>query len=148
MVPVCVWRPGRAASEPRRPLQKTPPIKGGVFFGVSKTPRRVCRPQAAKNQNHFSPRHVRGEKYLSDCKCGILPLAAKLCAQQAASLLSEKPGGFFDSLTTALGTVVFSFISRPVGYRRAGSAPRAPGGCGENRGRRRRIRSRCRYARP
>ena len=44
----------------------------------SKKPRRVCRPQAAKNSNHFSPRHVRGEKYLSDCKCGIFALRAKI----------------------------------------------------------------------
>ena len=41
-------------------------------------PRKVCRPQAAKNSNHFSPRHVRGEKYLSDCKCGIFALRAKI----------------------------------------------------------------------
>ena len=48
-----------------------------------------------KNSNHFSPRHVRGEKYLSGCQCGILPQAAKLCAQQTASLLSEKPRRVF-----------------------------------------------------
>ena len=28
----------------------------------------------------------------------FLRMAQKLCAQQTASLLSEKPGGFFDSL--------------------------------------------------
>ena len=95
--------------------KKHHPSRVVFFFGVSKTPRRVCRPQAAKNRNHFSPRHVRGEKYLSDCKCGILPLAAKLCAQQAAILLSEKPGGFFDSLTTALGTLLFCAYFSPCG---------------------------------
>ena len=31
LVPVCVWRPGRAASEPRRPLQKNTTHQGGVF---------------------------------------------------------------------------------------------------------------------
>ena len=32
LVPACVWRPGWAASEPRRPLQKeTPSQQGGVF---------------------------------------------------------------------------------------------------------------------
>ena len=29
----------------------------------------------------------------------FLRMAQKLCAQQTASLLSEKPGGFFDSIT-------------------------------------------------
>ena len=43
-----------------------------------------------KNSNHFSPRHVRGEKYLSGCQCGILPLAAKLCAQQTANPFGRK----------------------------------------------------------
>ena len=33
LVPACVWRPGWAASEPRRPLQKiTPSQQGGVSF--------------------------------------------------------------------------------------------------------------------
>ena len=33
LVPACVWRPGWAASEPRRPLQKiTPSQQGGVFL--------------------------------------------------------------------------------------------------------------------
>ena len=43
-----------------------------------------------KNSNHFSPRHVRGEKYRSGCKCRILPLAAKLCAQQTANPFGRK----------------------------------------------------------
>ena len=43
-----------------------------------------------KNSNHFSPRHVRGEKYLSGCQCGILPLATKLCAQQTANPFGRK----------------------------------------------------------
>ena len=55
-----------------------------------KKPRRVCRPQAAKKSNHFSPRHVRGEKYLSGCQCGILSLATKLCAQQTANPFGRK----------------------------------------------------------
>jgi len=64
-----------------------------------KKPRRVCRPQAANISNHFSPRHVRGEKYLSGCQCGICaPMAHKLCAQQTWGPLSEKTGGFFDSI--------------------------------------------------
>ena len=43
-----------------------------------------------KNSNHFSPRHVRGEKYLSGCQCGILSLATKLCAQQTANPFGRK----------------------------------------------------------
>ena len=67
-----------------------------------KKPRRVCRPQAAKKLNHFLSRHVRERKYSSGCQCGICPSQTdKLCAQQTASLLSEKPGGFFDSRRTA-----------------------------------------------
>ena len=63
---------------------------------VSKKPRRVCRPQAAKHCNHFLSRHVRERKYFSGCKCGIcVQPAHKLCAQQTASPLSEKPGEFF-----------------------------------------------------
>ena len=41
-------------------------------------PRSVCRPQAAKNRDHFSPRHARGEKYLSGCQCEIFALCAKI----------------------------------------------------------------------
>ena len=62
-----------------------------------KKPRRVCRPQAAKIWDHFLSRHAREKKYLSGCQCGILPPAAKLCAQQTASLLSENSEGIFDS---------------------------------------------------
>ena len=43
-----------------------------------------------KNSNHFSPRHVRGEKYLSGCQCGILSLATKLCTQQTADPFGRK----------------------------------------------------------
>ena len=34
LVPACVWRSGRAASEPRRPLQNNTIRQGGVFFGM------------------------------------------------------------------------------------------------------------------
>jgi hypothetical protein len=34
----------------------------------------------------------------------FLRTAQKLCAQQTALLLSEKPGGFFDSLAGKTGT--------------------------------------------
>ena len=36
----------------------------------------------------------------------FLRMAQKLCAQQTASLLSEKPGGFFDSLAPDRKSVV------------------------------------------
>ena len=35
LVPVCVWRPGRAASEPRRPLQKKDTRRGVFLFGAA-----------------------------------------------------------------------------------------------------------------
>ena len=42
---------------------------------------------------------MRERKYSSGCQCGICPSQTdKLCAQQTANLLSEKPGGIFDSL--------------------------------------------------
>ena len=47
-------------------------------FSVSKKPRRVCRPQAAKRWNHFLSRHVRERKYISGCQCGILPQGGKI----------------------------------------------------------------------
>ena len=54
----------------------------------------------AKSYNHFLSPPVRERKYLSGCQCEICPsLTDKLCAQQTASLLSEKPGGFSDSLS-------------------------------------------------
>ncbi len=46
-------------------------LLGFPSHSVSKKPRRVCRPQAAKNSNHFLSRHVRERKYRSGCQCGI-----------------------------------------------------------------------------
>ena len=44
-------------------------------------------------------------------KCGICaPMAHKLCAQQTASLLSEKPGVFFDSLKRPIGMAGGAFF--------------------------------------
>ena len=60
----------------------------------------------------------------------------------------KNPEGFSTVSPPPSGRCFFALISPPAGCRRAGSAPRGPGGCGENRGRRRRIRSRCRCARP
>ena len=79
--------------------QKTPPLAGRRFLcSVSKKPRRVCRLPAAKNSNHFLLRHVRERKYFSGCKCEICsPQANKLCAQQTANPLSEKPQVFRQS---------------------------------------------------
>ena len=37
-------------------------------------------------------------------------MAHKLCAQQTASLLSEKPGGFFDSLKRPIGMAGGAFL--------------------------------------
>jgi len=68
------------------------------FQTIKKASQSFLRKQKI-NQNHFWPRHVRGQKYISDCKCGICPLAAdKLCAQQAAEICRKAPAGLFDSL--------------------------------------------------
>ena len=81
-----------------------------------KKPRRVCRPQTAKKYNHFLSRHVRERKYSSGCQCGICPSQTdKLCAQQTASLLSEKPGGFFDSRKRRIATTLL--LCRGKGVR-------------------------------
>ena len=57
---------------------------------TNEKPRRVCRPQAANNSNHFSPRHVRGEKFLSGCKCGIFVLCAKIMRAAACNPFGRK----------------------------------------------------------
>ena len=81
-----------------------------------KKPRRVCRPHTAKKYNHFLSRHVRERKYSSGCQCGICPSQTdKLCAQQTASLLSEKPGGFFDRLKRRIATTLL--LCRGKGVR-------------------------------
>jgi hypothetical protein len=60
-----------------------------VLKSCGKKASQSSRPQTRKIQIIF-PRDMCVGKYLSGCQCGILPLAAKLCAQQAASLLAEK----------------------------------------------------------
>ena len=65
-------------------------------ISVSKKPRRVCRPQAAKKSDHFPPGRVPGGKYLTGCKCASCPPKAdKECARQTAILLSKKAVGLF-----------------------------------------------------
>ena len=104
---------------------------------VSKKPRRVCRPQAAKHCNHFLSRHVRERKYFSGCKCGLCaPPAYKVCAQQPAGLLSGKPSGLSRQAkppaaarAAAGGTVRrrVQFSSVPAfSPRPASSSPRMP----------------------
>ena len=49
--------------------------------------------------NRFRPRRVRGQKYISDCKCAsCAPEAHKECAQQAVKSWRKSPKGFFDKL--------------------------------------------------
>ena len=62
------------------PITQNPPLRSDRRHRLwrFKKPRSVCRPQAAKNWDHFSPRHARGEKYLSGCQCGILPQGDKI----------------------------------------------------------------------
>ena len=103
-----------------------------------KKPRRVCRPQTAKKYNHFLSRHVRERKYSSGCQCIICPsVTDKLCAQQTASLLSEKPGGFFDRLKRRIATAllpcrgngvrgIFRYLSCFFFLLRAAAAVAAP----------------------
>ena len=83
-------------------------VRTGLRAGgcsVSKKPRRVCRPQAAKKCNHFLSRHVRERKYCSGCKCGICASQAhKFCAQQTATPLSENPPGFSTVLNRPHGS--------------------------------------------
>jgi hypothetical protein len=59
-----------------------------------KKTRRVCRSQAAKNSNHFSPRHARGEKYLSGCQCGIFAHGAKIMRAADCNPILGKTFGF------------------------------------------------------
>ncbi len=64
---------------------------------VSKKPRRVCRPQAAKHCNHFLSRHVRERKYFSGCKCGLCaPRRTKSARSSLQAFCRESPPGFPD----------------------------------------------------
>ena len=60
-------------------LKKTPGNGFREFLVLikGKKPRRV-RVRRRENSNHFSPRHARGEKYLSGCQCRILPQGDKI----------------------------------------------------------------------
>ena len=74
-------------------IKTTPPgsSTGGVQH-VKKASQSLPPAGGKKIFNHFLSRHVRERKYFSGCKCGICPPSAgKLCAQQTAILLSEKP---------------------------------------------------------
>ena len=44
----------------------------------------------AKSSNYFSPRHVRGEKFLSVCKCGISALCAEIMRAADCNLFGRK----------------------------------------------------------
>ena len=87
------------------PAPKNTTHQGWCFFRRVKNASQSLPPAGGKKSKSFFTATCAWGKYLSDCKCGILPLTAKLCAQQAASLLSEKPGGFFDSLKKVGATV-------------------------------------------
>ena len=54
-------------------------------------------PAGAKNFNHFSPRHVRGEKFLSGCKCGILPPDGKIMRAADCKPFAKSSDGIFGS---------------------------------------------------
>jgi len=60
------------------------PRKRQTLFFATKTLRRICRSHAAKNKIIFSRDMGVGENTSPGCQCGILPLAAKLCAKQPA----------------------------------------------------------------
>ena len=54
LVPACVWRPGWAASEPRRPLQKeTPSQQGGVFLHLPGRRRCAHRHAGSTKASYF-----------------------------------------------------------------------------------------------
>ena len=79
-----------------------------------------------KFESHFLSRHVRERKYFSGCKCGICPpVAGKLCAQQTAIPLSEKPFGFSDSLIRR-GHVPAAAWLNPYIYPRSSSPAGSP----------------------
>ena len=71
---------------------------------MSKKPRRVCRPQAAKNWDHFLSRPVRERKYNSGCQCGILSQGLKIMHAADCKPFVGKTGGFFDGIAGKTGT--------------------------------------------
>ena len=51
LVPACVWRPGWAASEPRRPLQKNNTIPTGWCFFAFTGPPAMCSPSCRQHKS-------------------------------------------------------------------------------------------------
>jgi hypothetical protein len=64
--------------------------KSILFDGLSKKPRRACRPQAANNFDRFLPRHVRGRKHFARSERLACPLSADNSRRRAQRILLEK----------------------------------------------------------
>ena len=74
---------------------------GWVFFTLLKSLAEFASADA-KNSNHFSPRPVRGEKYLSGCKCGILSQRLKIMRAADCKPFGRKIEDFSPGLSYVL----------------------------------------------
>ena len=112
LVPACVWRPGWAASEPRRPLQNNTIRQGGVFFFAF-----IGRAEARTG-------HERSERNMPGACFGArVRVAARLGRQRASSPAPK-------NYTIPIGWCFFAFIGRAeaqTGHER--SERNMPGAC-------------------
>ena len=116
LVSVCVWRPGRAASEPRRPLQKTSPINGGVFFRRVKNASQSLPPAGGKKSKSF---------FTATCAWGKIPLRLQVWNFAACGKIMRAAGCkpfvgktrrvFRQSHHRPSGRCFFALISPPAG---------------------------------
>ena len=87
---------------------------GMPSFRLSKKLRRIFRASEKRNPEHFPSGRVPDGKYISGCKCGICtPRAYKLCAQQTAKKLAEKPVGVFRQAQRGHSSECLLFCANP-----------------------------------
>ena len=75
--------------EPLENDKKDLPRRAGLCV-LSKRPRRVFRESGKESPNHFWPRRVRGQKYISGCKCGNWLLKQPIYARSRLQITGGK----------------------------------------------------------
>ena len=83
-------------------------------LSVSKSLAEFAARRRQRNEIIFSRDMCVRENTSQAASVEFLRMAQKLCAQQTAILLSEKPGGFFDSLRRSKRFVPFCFCCIPL----------------------------------
>ena len=95
--------PGKFSQNAKRGLLQNLRFATVPFTDWQKSFAEFFAEEKNKVKKHFWPRRVRGQKYLSGCKCGICSLMTNIfCTQQTAKNWRKAPKGFFDTLQWAL----------------------------------------------